>query len=179
MTERSGEKFPERRLKLGFASRLDLPGDGDMDGFVHKNPSSKKKTQGRGDIVDVAAAGVVNIAAGKKVDVGRAKRHVPLDLPLQIHIHCGGDIGRTAVRRDFNKAGWCVDRIVLRVAPEHIRSAVDGKGPRQISRKIGMNINDVRRTNQAGIIEITGLEIERIESSLMAVAVVAARDIHF
>src|SRR5271163_1074006 len=44
-----------------------------------------------------------------------------------------------------------------------------------------MNINDVLRANQAGVIEIAGLEIKRVEGPLRAIGgvVVAAGNIRF
>src|SRR5271167_4525800 len=72
-----------------------------------------------------------------------------------------------------------INRVILRITPENIRSTIDGQILSEVCREIGMNINDVGRTDQAGIIEVEGFEIKRIKSSLMAVTVVATRNIHF
>ena len=92
MRERGFEKFLQQLLELGFATRFNPPRNRNVNGFVHRR-WSKKKTQGCGDIIHIAATGLVNIASSKKMNVGCAKRDVPLDLPLQIYIECRGDVG--------------------------------------------------------------------------------------
>src|SRR5438094_1013122 len=124
----------------------------------------EKKGDGGGEIVHVAAAGLVNITPGEEMHVRCLHIDVSLKLPRQIHIECSSDVAGGIVERgDFDESGHCIDGIVSRVAPKRTRASVNRNLWQGVHRKVRMDANDILRPDQAGIIEIAGFEEERVE----------------
>ena len=126
----------------------------------------EKKGDGGGEIVHVAAAGLMNITPGEEMNVRRLEADVPLNLPRQIHIECSSDVAGSIVERwNLDKSGNAIDGIVSRVPPKRARASVDCDLWQGLHRKVWMDANDILRPDQAGIIEIAGFEEERVEGS--------------
>ena len=53
---------------------------------------SKEKSERGGEVVNVPAASLVNVAASKEIDVRRLQADVALNLPIQIHIKRRADV---------------------------------------------------------------------------------------
>src|SRR6266481_3747882 len=91
---------------------------------------------------------------------------VSLKLPRQIHIECSSDVaGSTVARGNLDESGHPIDGIVSRVPPERTRASVNRNLWQGMQRKIRMDANDILRPDQAGIVEVTGFEEERVEGS--------------
>src|SRR5216684_1339244 len=122
-------------------------------------PISKKKGDGGGEIVHVAAASLVDITPGEEMHVRCLYTDVSLNLPRQIHIECSSDVAGSIVERgNLDESGHCIDGIVSRVPPKRTRASVNRNLWQGVQRKIWMNANDILRPDQAGIIEIAGFE---------------------
>src|SRR5438552_7137308 len=126
----------------------------------------EKKGDSGGEIIHVAAAGFVNITPGEEMNVRRLEADVPLNLPRQIHIECSSDVAGSIVeRRNLDKSGNAIDGIVSRVPPKRTRASVNRNLWQGMHRKVRMDANDILRPDQAGIVEVTGFEEERVEGS--------------
>jgi len=126
----------------------------------------EKKGDGGGEIVHVAAAGLVNITPGEEMHVRCLHIDVSLKLPRQIHIECSSDVAGSIVERgnrDESRHG--IDGIVSRVPPKGTRASVNRNLWQGMQGKIRMDANDILRPDQAGIVEVTGFEEERVEGS--------------
>src|SRR3989441_2203245 len=124
----------------------------------------EKKGDGGGEIVHVAAAGLVNITPGEEMNVRRLEADVPLNLPVQIHIECSSDVAGSIVERgNLDESGHGIHGIVARVPPKRTRASVNRNLWQGMHCKVRMDANDILRPDQAGIIEIAGFEEERVE----------------
>src|SRR5438093_7706564 len=86
----------------------------------------EKKGDGGGEIVHVAAAGVVNITPGEEMNVRRLEADVPLNLPVQIHIECSSDVaGSVAERGNLDESRHGIHGIVARVPPKRTRASIN------------------------------------------------------
>src|SRR5712691_2358602 len=92
-------------------------------------------------IVDVPALRLPHVCSREKMHIGRDPAHVTVDLPL------GTDLGR------------CGDVPPDHVAPERHEHIVSWQ-----QLQCGMDVDEVARANETGIIEISRLEIEWIKS---------------
>src|SRR6266436_8934234 len=126
----------------------------------------EKKGDGGGEIVHVAAAGLVNITPGEEMHVGCLHIDVSLKLPGQIHIECSSDIAGSIVERgNLDESGHCIDGIDARVPPKRTCASVNRNLWQWVHGQVRMDANDILRPDQAGIIEIAGFEEERVEGS--------------
>src|SRR6266550_4409235 len=126
----------------------------------------EKKGDGGGEIVHVAAAGLVNITPGEEMHVRCLHIDVSLELPRQIHIECSSDVAGSIVERgNLDKSGNAIDGIVSRVPPKRTRASVNRNLWQGVHRKVRMDANDILRPDQAGIVEVTGFEEESVEGS--------------
>src|SRR6266566_1482148 len=126
----------------------------------------EKKGDGGGEIVHVAAAGLVNITPGEEMHIGCLHIDVSLKLPRQIHIEGSSDVaGSTVQRGNLDESGHGIDGIVSRVPPKRTRASVNGNLWQGVHRKVRVDTNDILRPDQAGIIEVTRFEEERVEGS--------------
>src|SRR5258707_10583565 len=126
----------------------------------------EKKGDGGGEIVHVAAAGLVNITPGEEMHVRCLHIDVSLKLPRQIHIECSSDVAGSIVERgNLDESGHCIDGIVSRVPPKRTRASVNRNLWQGVHRKVRMDANDILRPDQARIVEVTGFEEERVEGS--------------
>src|SRR5437899_9792556 len=126
----------------------------------------EKKGDGGGEIVHVAAAGLVNITPGEEMHVGCLHIDVSLKLPRQIHIECSSDVAGSIVQRgNLDESRHAIDGIVSRVPPKRTRASVNRHLWQGMHGQVRMHANDVLRPDQAGIIEIAGFEEERVEGS--------------
>src|ERR1700677_4667351 len=151
-------------------------------GLFISRGASKKKSHCCGDIIHVPAACLVDVIAGKKVDVGGFKSDMLLKLPLEIHIQRSPDVKRAgADRGNCDETGRGINCVVLRIAPEDIRATVEGNVLRKLCTEVGMEVYQVLRAQEAGVIEVAGLEIKCVECSLRSTIgiAVAACDIRF
>src|SRR5713101_2216126 len=126
----------------------------------------EKKGDGGGEIVHVAAAGLVNITPGEEMHVRCLDIDVSLKLPRQIHIECSSDVAGSIVERgDLDESRHGIHGIVSRVPPKRTRASVNRNLWQGMHRKVRMDANDILRPDQAGIIEIAGFEEQRVEGS--------------
>src|SRR4029077_10746779 len=126
----------------------------------------EKKGDGGGEIVHVAAAGLVNITPGEEMHVRCLHIDVSLKLPRQVHIECSSDVAGSIVERgNLDKSGHCIDGIVSRVPPKRTRACVNRNLWQGVHHEVRMDANDILRPDQAGIVEVTGFEEERVERS--------------
>src|SRR6266436_4026312 len=86
----------------------------------------EKKGDGGGEIVHVAAAGLVDITPGEEMHVRRLRSDVAAKLPRQIHIECSSDVAGSIVERgNLDESGHAIDGIVSRVPPKRTRASVN------------------------------------------------------
>src|SRR5262249_40064432 len=96
-----------------------------MGSFIVIITSSEKKGDGGGEIVDVLAASLIDVAPGKEENVGSLQTDVSLRLPGQVNIERRADVnGCRAKSRNRNESGHAVNGVVARVPPEHVYAAV-------------------------------------------------------
>src|SRR6266478_4421773 len=127
---------------------------------------SEKKREGGGEIVHIAAAGLVDIAAGQEMNVRRLEADVPLNLPVQIHIECRSHVGGSVVERgNLDESRHGIHGIVARVPPKWTGASVNRNLWQGMHGQVRMHANNVLRPDQAGIVEVTGFEEERVEGS--------------
>src|SRR6267154_2420947 len=161
--ERAGEKLLQRGLELLLAAGFDAARDGDLN-WLCACGHIKKEGDGGGEIVHVAAAGLVNITPGEEMHVRCLHIDVSLKLPHQIHIECSSDVAGSIVERgNLDESGHAIDGIVSRVPPKRTRASVNRNLWQGAHRKVRMDANDILRPDQAGIVEVTGFEEERVE----------------
>src|SRR6266446_4992679 len=99
-----------------------------------------------GEIVNVPATRLMDVAAGQEMNVRRLEADVPLNLPVQIHIECSSDVaGSTVARGNLDESGHGIDGIVSRVPPERTRASVNRNFWQGVQRKIRMDANDILR----------------------------------
>src|SRR6266404_8844266 len=106
----------------------------------------------------------MDVAASQEMNVRRLEADVPLNLPVQIHVKCSSDVAGSVVERgnrDESRHG--IDGVVSRVPPKRTRASVNRNLWQGLHRKIRMDANDILRSDQAGIVEVTGFEEERVE----------------
>src|SRR5580765_1278703 len=126
----------------------------------------EKEGECGGEIVNVPATRLMDVAAGQEMNVRRLEADVPLNLPVQIHIQCSSDVAGSVVERgNRNESRHGIDGIVSREPPKRTRASVNRNLWRGMHRKVRMDANDILRPDQAGIIEIAGFEEERVEGS--------------
>src|SRR5260370_2774351 len=126
----------------------------------------EKKGDGGGEIVHVAAAGLVNITPGEEMHVRCLHIDVSLKLPRQVHIECSSDVAGSIVERgNRHESGHGIHGIVSRVPPKRTRASINRNLWQGMDGKVRMDANDILRSDQAGIIEIAGFEEERVEGS--------------
>src|SRR5438094_10011616 len=117
----------------------------------------EKKGDGGGEIVHVAAAGLLNISPGEEMNVRRLEADVPLNLPVQIHIECSSDVAGSIVERgNLDESGHGIHGIVSRVSPKRTRASVNRNLWQGMHGQVRMHANNILRPDQAGIIEIAG-----------------------
>src|SRR6266545_2716120 len=127
---------------------------------------TKKKREGGGEGVNVPATRLMDVAAGQEMNVRRLEADVPLNLPVQIHIECSSDVaGSVAERGNLDESRHGIHGIVARVPPKRTRASVNRSLWQGVHRKVRMDANDILRPDQAGIVEVTGFEEERVEGS--------------
>src|SRR5258705_3369124 len=98
--------------------------------------------------------------------VRRLHIDVSLKLPRHIDIECSSDVaGSVAERGNLDESRNGIHGIVSRVPPKRTRASVDRNLWQGMQRKIRMDANDILRPDQAGIVEVTGFEEERVERS--------------
>src|SRR5712671_1220429 len=86
----------------------------------------EKKSECGGEVVNVPAARLMDVAAGQEMNIRRLEADVPLKLPRQIHIECSSDVaGSTVARGNLDESGHGIDGIVSRVPPERTRASVN------------------------------------------------------
>src|SRR6266436_9262846 len=108
----------------------------------------------------------MDVAAGQEMNVRRLEADVPLNLPVQIHIECSSDVaGSVAERGNLDESRHGIHGIVARVPPKRTRASVNRNLWQGMHGQVRMHANNVLRPDQAGIIEITGFEEERVEGS--------------
>src|SRR6266478_5418749 len=126
----------------------------------------EKKGDGGGEIVHIAAAGLVNITPGEEMHVGCLDIDVSLKLPRQIHIESSSDVAGSIVERgNLDESGHGIDGIDSRVPPKRTCASVNRNLWQGVHRKVRMDANDILGPDQAGIVEVTGFEEERVEGS--------------
>src|SRR6266705_3321893 len=126
----------------------------------------EKKGDGGGEIVHVAAAGLVDITPGEEMHVRCLHIDVSLKLPRQIYIECSSDVaGSVLERRNRDETRHAIDRIVSQVPPKRTRASVNRNLWQGMHGQVRMHANNVLRPDQAGIVEVTGFEEERVEGS--------------
>src|SRR6266700_3366813 len=126
----------------------------------------EKKGDGGGEIVHVAAAGLVNITPGEEMHVGCLHIDVSLKLPRQIHIECSSDVAGSIVQRgNLDESRHAIYGIVSRVPPKRTCASVNRHLWQGMHGQVRMHANDVLWPDQAGIVEVTGFEEERVEGS--------------
>src|SRR6185503_18416373 len=124
----------------------------------------EKEGECGGEVVNVPAARLMDVAAGQEMNVRRLEADVPLNLPVQIHIECSSDVtGSVGERRNRDESRHGIDGIVSRVPPKRTRASVNRNLWQGMHRKIRMDANDILRPDQAGIVEVTRFEEERVE----------------
>src|SRR6266446_6865309 len=124
----------------------------------------EKKGDGGGEIVHVAAAGLVDITPREEMHVRGLHIDVSLKLPRQIHIECSSDVaGRVVERGNLDESGHGIDGIVSRVPPKRACASVNRNLSQGVHGQVRMDANNILRPDQAGIIEIAGFEEERVE----------------
>src|SRR5262245_27122000 len=88
---------------------------------------SEKESECGGEIVNVFAASLMNVAAGQEMNVRCLKTDVPLNLPVQIHIERSANITRSVwERRNGNAARDTIDGVVSRISPEPVCTTIYG-----------------------------------------------------
>src|ERR1044071_8655930 len=126
----------------------------------------EKKGDGGGEIVHVAAAGLVNITPREEMHVRFLHIDVSLKLPRQIHIECSSDVAGSIVERgNLDESGHCIDGIVSQVPPKRTRASVNRNLWQGMDREVRMDAHKILRPDQAGIVEVTGFEEKRVEGS--------------
>src|SRR6267142_4366784 len=86
----------------------------------------EKEGEGGGEIVNVPATRLMDVAAGQEMNVGRLEADVPLNLPVQIHIECSSDVaGSAAERGNRHESRHGIHGIVARVPPKRTRASVN------------------------------------------------------
>src|SRR6266851_8245833 len=126
----------------------------------------EKEGESRGEVVNVPATRLMDVAAGQEMNVRRLEADVPLNLPVQIHIECSSDVAGSIVERgNLDESRHGIDGIVSRVPPKRTRASINRNLWQGMDRKVRMDANDILRPDQAGIIEIAGFEEQRVEGS--------------
>src|SRR6266478_9314911 len=126
----------------------------------------EKEGECSGEVVNVPATRLMDVAAGHEMNERRLEADVPLNLPVQIHIECSSDVaGSVAERGNRDESRHGIHGIVARVPPKRTRASVNRNLWQRMQRKIRMGANDILRPDQAGIVEVTGFEEERVEGS--------------
>src|SRR5712664_659897 len=124
----------------------------------------EKEGECGGEIVNVPATRLMDVAAGQEMNVRCLEADVPLKLPREIQIECSSDVaGSIVVRGNLDESWHGIDGIVSRVPPNRTRASVNRNLWQGVHRKVRMDANDILRPDQAGIIEIAGFEEERVE----------------
>src|SRR5262245_41577699 len=138
-----------------------------VDSFLSEDMRSRSpdKRYPRAHIVDVAALRLPHVISHEKMHIGRDPAHVAVELPLGTDLGRRDDVARAAFRRQFQVSRRAVHAIMRRVPPDHVaperhEHVVSGQ-----QLQGGMNINEVARADEAGVIEISRLEIEWIKST--------------
>src|SRR6266436_3455692 len=89
---------------------------------------------------------------------------VSLELPRQIHVECGSDVAGSVVERgNLDESRNGINGIFPRGAPKRTCASVNRNLWQWVHGQVRMDANDILRPDQAGIIEITGFEEERVE----------------
>src|SRR6266446_5968753 len=105
-----------------------------------------KKSECGGEVVNVFAARLIDIAAGQEMDIRRLEADVPLNLPRQIHIECGADITRSVGERGNGDAtGHAIHRIMTRIPPEPVSSSIYRDALRKLKGEVRMKADNIRR----------------------------------
>src|SRR6266404_4085086 len=126
----------------------------------------EKEGECGGEVVNVPATRLMDVAAGQEMNVRRLEADVPLNLPVQIHIECSSDVAGSVVERgNLDESRHGIHGIVARVPPKRTRASVNRNLWQGMHRKVRMDANDILRPDQAGIIEIAGFKEERVEGS--------------
>src|SRR6267154_1712715 len=138
--ERAGEKLLQRGLELLLAAGFDAARDGDLN-WLCACGHIKKEGDGGGEIVHVAAAGLVDITPGEEMHVRCLHIDVSLKLPGQIHIECSSDVTGSIVERgNLDESGHAIDGIVSRVPPKRTRASVNRNLWQGVQRKVWMDV---------------------------------------
>src|SRR6266478_8825286 len=126
----------------------------------------EKEGECSGEVVNVPATRLMDVAAGHEMNERRLEADVPLNLPVQIHIECSSDVAGSIVERgNLDESRHGIDGIVSRVPPKRTRASVNRNLWQGMDGKVRMDANDILRSDQAGIIEIAGFEEERVQGS--------------
>src|SRR6266542_3489342 len=124
----------------------------------------EKEGECGGEVVNVPATRLMDVAAGQEMNVRRLHIDVSLKLPRQIHIECSSDVaGSVAERGNLDESRNGIDGIVARVPPKRTRASVNRNLWQGMHGQVRMDANDILRPDQAGIVEISGFEEERVE----------------
>src|SRR5258708_17267319 len=104
---------------------------------------------------------------------------MPLQLPRYIHIQGSADITWSVVQRwDRDEPGHSVNGIISRIPPEPVCASIHSHSLRRPHGEVRMDTNNVLWPNQAGIVEIPGFAIQRVEGFELSIlwVMVAAGD---
>src|SRR6266699_6555097 len=111
----------------------------------------EKEGQCGGEIVNVLATRLMDVAAGQEMNVRRLEADVPLNLPVQIHIECSSDVAGSVLERgNLDESGHGIDGIVSRVSPKRTRASVNRNLWQGAHRKVRVDATDISRPDQAG-----------------------------
>src|SRR5439155_16546108 len=112
---------------------------------------------------NVPALRLPHIISRKKMHIGRDPAQVAIELPLGTELGRRGDVACAASRRQGQVARRAVDTIPPRVPPEHVAPEryEDVVAWQQLQG--GVDVNEVARADDAGVIKIARLKKEGIE----------------
>src|SRR4051812_12692836 len=103
--------------------------------------------------------------------VGEDPVGVSIELPLNRQLGRRGDVAGAAAGRQFQIARWAVHAIVGGVTPEGVASNGDEQVFARQQLKGRVYVDDVGRPDDARVVEVTGLEEERVERAKRTAAV--------
>src|SRR5580765_3499549 len=116
----------------------------------------EKEGECGGEIVNVPATRLMDVAAGQEMNVRRLEADVPLNLPVQIHIECSSDVAGSVVERgNRHESRHSIDGIVSRVPPKRTCPSVNRNLLQGVHGQIRMDAHNILRPDQAGIVEVT------------------------
>ena len=86
----------------------------------------EKESERGGEVVNVPATRLMDVAPGQEMNVRCLEADVPLNLPVQIHIERSSDVAGSVVERgNRHESGHGIDGIVSRVPPKRTCASVN------------------------------------------------------